>query len=139
MTETIIRIVLPVFMLGLFALAWVTLRGEFKNIADLSKLKPVANLKVLINGKKLVVVGGSLSGSLDEVVVPDSDPCLKVRTYYNPRIEAEFEVINSGKGFKSGSVCKFHGHNFVVRNDSKISNLTRQVRCVAYGKSIEKV
>lgn len=88
----------------------------------------IGNRTLTCGGQTFDILSGSVTGSVDEVVIPSgtANTAPLVRAYYNPRVEASFEVIGdatgettfsfSGTTFKITSVAKTESAEDVVKS-----------------------
>lgn len=88
----------------------------------------IGNRTLTAGGETFDILSGSVTGSVDEVIIPSGtvNTAPLVRAYYNPRVEASFEVIGdatgettftfSGTSFKVTSVTKTESAEDVIKS-----------------------
>jgi len=78
----------------------------------------IGNRTLTAGGQTFDILSGSLSGAVDEVIVPSgtANTAPLVRAYYNPRVEASFEVIGDATG---ETTFAFSGTTFKITNVTK--------------------
>lgn len=78
----------------------------------------IGNRTLTAGGETFDILSGSVTGSVDEVIIPSgtANTTPLVRSYYNPRVEASFEVIGDATG---ETTFTFSGTTFKVTNVTK--------------------
>ena len=78
----------------------------------------IGNRTLTAGGQTFDILSGSVSGSVDEVIIPSgtANTTPLVRAYYNPRVELSAEVIGDATG---ETTCAFSGTTFKITNVTK--------------------
>jgi len=79
----------------------------------------IGNRTLTSGGQTFDVLSASLTGSVDEVIIPSgtANTAPLTRAYYNPRIELTAEVIGDATGVATAS--------FAGVTDMKVTNVTK--------------
>ena len=78
----------------------------------------IGNRTLTCGGQTFDILSGSVTGSVDEVIIPSgtANTAPLVRSYYNPRVELSAEVIGDATG---ETTCIFSGTTFKITNVTK--------------------
>jgi hypothetical protein len=78
----------------------------------------IGNRTLTAGGETFDILSGSVSGSVDEVIIPSGtkETAPLVRAYYNPRVELSAEVIGDATG---ETTCEFSGTTFKITSVTK--------------------
>lgn len=78
----------------------------------------IGNRTLTCGGETFDILSGSVTGSVDEVIIPSGtkETAPLMRSYYNPRVELSAEVIGDATG---ETECTFSGTVFKITNVTK--------------------